>query len=72
VTASAAEAVVRFRTARREEEMAALLAALVSAGVAVAQFREVQSDLEEAFMTLARSDREEAQQAGPEKAGGAA
>jgi ABC-2 type transport system ATP-binding protein len=56
VTASAAEAVVRFRTARREEELAGLLAALVAAGVGVAQYREVQTDLEEAFMTLARSD----------------
>jgi ABC-2 type transport system ATP-binding protein len=58
VTASAAEAVVRFRTAKREEELAGLLAALVTVGVGVAQFREVQTDLEEAFMTVARSDEE--------------
>jgi ABC-2 type transport system ATP-binding protein len=50
------EGVVRFRTARREEELAGLLAALVGAGVGVAQFREVQTDLEEAFMTVARAD----------------
>ncbi len=56
VSASAAEAVIRFRTARRDEELAGLLAALVAAGVGVAQFREVQTDLEEAFMTVARSD----------------
>jgi ABC-2 type transport system ATP-binding protein len=56
VSTSAAEAVVRFRTARREEELAGLLAALVAAGVGVAQFREVQTDLEEAFMTVARAD----------------
>jgi ABC-2 type transport system ATP-binding protein len=56
INASPAEAVVRFRTARREEELAGLLAALVAAGVGVAQFREVQTDLEEAFMTVARSD----------------
>jgi ABC-2 type transport system ATP-binding protein len=53
VSSSAAEAVVWFRTARREDELAALLGALVSAGLGVAQFREVQTDLEEAFMTLA-------------------
>jgi ABC-2 type transport system ATP-binding protein len=53
VSASAAEAVVRFRTARREEELAGLLGALVGAGLGVAQFREVQTDLEEAFMTVA-------------------
>jgi ABC-2 type transport system ATP-binding protein len=56
VTPSAAEAVVRFSTSRREEQLSALLADLVGAGVGVAQFRELQTDLEEAFMTLARSD----------------
>ena len=56
VTSSQAEAVVRFRTAKREEELAELLAALVAAGLGVAQFREVQTDLEEAFMTVARAD----------------
>ncbi|HVS36578.1 MAG TPA: ABC transporter ATP-binding protein [Gemmataceae bacterium] len=55
VSVSAAEAAVRFRTARREEELAGLLAALVAAGLKVTQFREVQTDLEEAFMTVARS-----------------
>jgi ABC-2 type transport system ATP-binding protein len=59
VASSAAEAVVRFRTTRGDEELAGLLAALVAEGVAVAQFREVQTDLEEAFMTLARSAAEE-------------
>ena len=56
VNASPAEAAVRFRTARREEELAELLAALVAAGLGVTQFREVQTDLEEAFMSFARSD----------------
>ena len=56
VTASQVEAVVRFRTAKQEEELAGLLEALVSAGVGVTQFREVQTDLEDAFMTLARAD----------------
>jgi ABC-2 type transport system ATP-binding protein len=56
VSASAAEAVVRFRTAKREEDLAGLLGALVAAGLGVAQFREVQTDLEEAFMTVARAD----------------
>jgi ABC-2 type transport system ATP-binding protein len=61
VNAAADEAVVRFRTAKREEELAGLLAELVKAGVGVAQFREVQSDLEEAFMTLAQSSDEDAE-----------
>ncbi len=54
IQASAAEAAVRFRTAKSEEELAGLLAALVAANVGVTQFREVQTDLEEAFMTVAR------------------
>ena len=54
VTASPAEFAVRFRTAQAEEELAALLAALVAAGVGVAQFREVQTDLEDAFMTVSQ------------------
>jgi ABC-2 type transport system ATP-binding protein len=56
VTSSPAESVVRFRTARREEDLAGLLAALVSAGIEVTQFREVTSDLEDAFLTVARAD----------------
>lgn len=59
VTSSLTEAVVRFRTAKREEELAGLLAALVADGLGVTQFREVQTDLEEAFMTVARADEEE-------------
>jgi ABC-2 type transport system ATP-binding protein len=55
ITSSPVEAEVLFRTARREEELAGLLKALIAAGVEVAQFREVQTDLEEAFMTLARA-----------------
>jgi ABC-2 type transport system ATP-binding protein len=55
ITSSATEAVVRFRTAKREEELTGLLSALVAAGLGVTQFREVQTDLEEAFMTVAKS-----------------
>ena len=53
VSTSPAEATVRFRTARRDEEIAGLLAALVRGGLAVEQFREVQTDLEEAFLKVA-------------------
>src|SRR5262249_58186030 len=55
ITPSPAEAAVRFRTAKSEEELAGLLAALVGAGLGGTQFREGQTDLEEAFMTVARS-----------------
>ena len=51
VTASPTEFAVRVRTARGDADLAEMLAALVAAGVRVTQFREVQTDLEEAFMT---------------------
>jgi ABC-2 type transport system ATP-binding protein len=35
--------------------MAGLLAALVSTGLGVTQFREVQTDLEDAFLTAAKA-----------------
>jgi ABC-2 type transport system ATP-binding protein len=56
VSPSAAESVVRFRTALPDEELAKLLATLVAAGLGVAQFREEQTDLEEAFLTVAKAD----------------
>ena len=54
VTGSAAESTVRFQSGKREEELAGVLTALVSANVAITQFREVQTDLEDAFMTVAK------------------
>jgi ABC-2 type transport system ATP-binding protein len=59
IKASPAEAAVRFRTARREQELAELLAALVRARLGVEQFREVQTDLEEAYLTVAHSEESE-------------
>jgi ABC-2 type transport system ATP-binding protein len=53
VRASPTEAVVWFRTAKGEEELAGLLTALTAANLGVTQFREVQTDLEEAFLTVA-------------------
>ena len=49
------EATVRFRTAKQESELGDVLTRLVQAGIRVTQFREVQTDLEEAFMTFARA-----------------
>jgi ABC-2 type transport system ATP-binding protein len=56
VVASPVEFAVRVRTARDDAGLAELLAALIAAGVRVTQFREVQTDLEEAFMTAAATD----------------
>ena len=57
VTESETEAAVRFRTARNEAELAGILAELVTAGIAVGQFRELQTDLEEAFLSFARPEK---------------
>ena len=54
VTGVAAESTVRFQSGKREEELASVLTALVSANIAITQFREVQTDLEDAFMTVAK------------------
>ncbi|MBC7852565.1 MAG: ABC transporter ATP-binding protein [Pirellulaceae bacterium] len=51
-----AEGVLRFRTAQPEAQLADLLAAMIQGGVKVTQFREVQTDLEEAFMSFAKED----------------
>lgn len=47
------EATVRFRTSKPESELGDLLVQLVQSGVHVMQYRELQTDLEEAFMSFA-------------------
>ncbi len=54
VVEAPAEAIVRFRTARPESELGEVLAQLIQGGIRVTQFREVQTDLEEAFMSFTR------------------
>jgi len=55
VATSEAELTVRLRTSKSDRDMAGLLARLVQAGIVVTQFRELQSDLEEAFLSVTRS-----------------
>ena len=50
----ATESTVRFRSARSESELGDVLTRLIQEGIRVTQFREVQTDLEEAFMSFAR------------------
>ena len=50
-----AEAIVRFRTAVSEVTLGQLLNELVRNQIPVTQFRELQTDLEEAFMTFANA-----------------
>jgi len=52
VTEAHTESVVRFRTALPEPHLVRIIRRLVKVGVHVSQFREVQTDLEEAFMSF--------------------
>jgi ABC-2 type transport system ATP-binding protein len=54
VIEASAEEAVRFRTALPEAELGKILAQLVQEGIQVTQFREEQTDLEEAFLSFAR------------------
>ena len=54
ISESPSEAAVRFRTSKSETEMGHLLAQLVTEKIDVTQFRELQSDLEDAFLSVTR------------------
>jgi ABC-2 type transport system ATP-binding protein len=54
VTSSSTERIVRFRTSKTERELGELLSRLVHHGIVMSQFRELQSDLEEAFLSVTR------------------
>ena len=56
VTPSPAEGMVRFRTSHPEDKLAELLTQLVQAGIQVSQFRELQTDLEDTFLSITRED----------------
>lgn len=53
VRVSSTERTLRFPTTRSESELAELLTELVRSGIQVAQFRELASDLEDAFLSVA-------------------
>lgn len=55
VSKSEAEAVVRFQSDHSESELADLLKQLILKDIVVAQFRELQSDLEDAFLSVTQS-----------------
>lgn len=56
IAASLAERVLRFPTVRTEMELATILQQLVAANLPIAQYREVTSDLEDAFLSVADRD----------------
>jgi ABC-2 type transport system ATP-binding protein len=60
ITGSAAEAIVRFQTSQSESDLSELLARLVRAGIHVSQFRELQTSLEDAFLSVTQNDDREA------------
>jgi ABC-2 type transport system ATP-binding protein len=56
ITTHPAEAVIRFRSAMADDRMSEVLASLIREGIDVAQFRELQTDLEDAFLSVTRED----------------
>jgi ABC-2 type transport system ATP-binding protein len=60
VKASTQEAEVRFSTTLDDASLAQILASCVNSGVGIVQFREVQMDLEDAFLEVTRADKAEA------------
>jgi ABC-2 type transport system ATP-binding protein len=55
---SPAEAMVRFWFAGAETQLGQILASLVGAGIQVTQFRELQTDLEDAFLSITHRESE--------------
>ena len=55
VEGSPAEAIVRFETTKSEDELAVVLARLIEGRVGVSQFRELQTDLEDTFLSITRA-----------------
>jgi ABC-2 type transport system ATP-binding protein len=58
VTASTTEAMVRFTTDLNDEDLARMLSALSKMDLGIAQFREVVQDLEDAFLSVTRGERD--------------
>lgn len=56
IVASPAESLLRFRANLTEQEMSQIIQKLVAASIPVSQFRELQTDLEDAFLTVAHED----------------
>ncbi|MEO1997782.1 MAG: ABC transporter ATP-binding protein, partial [Planctomycetaceae bacterium] len=65
VTVSEAESIVRFRTTRDEEGLGQVLSFVVESGVPVTQFRELQTDLEDAFLSVTQQQTDSAPPAQP-------
>lgn len=60
VVPSPADGTLRFTTTANDAKLSVLLAKMIAAQIRVAQFRELQQDLEDAFMTVTRETAENA------------
>ncbi len=65
VTSARTETMVRFSTSLSDRELTPLLTHLVGSGEAIGQFREVPTDLEDAFLSVASQDGESPPSSGP-------
>jgi ABC-2 type transport system ATP-binding protein len=63
ISSSVTEAIVRFRSDESEHELGRVLSKLVEDKVPVTQFREIAGDLEEAFLSVTRTDNKKAESA---------
>ncbi|TWT47040.1 putative ABC transporter ATP-binding protein YbhF [Thalassoglobus neptunius] len=61
VEASETESTVRFQTTVDDDSMQRLLAQAITRGLSIVQFREVQVDLEDTFMSVTKSDAQNSQ-----------
>jgi ABC-2 type transport system ATP-binding protein len=61
ITPSPAEGIVRFETVRDDSQLSDVLIGLIQAGVRPSQFRELQTDLEDAFLSVIRQNQQTAQ-----------
>ncbi len=52
------ESLIRFQSSRSDKDLSGLLAHLIDKRIAVAQFREVPTDLEDAFLSVTRDERD--------------
>jgi ABC-2 type transport system ATP-binding protein len=59
VTLSEAESIVRFDTDLPDQELAGILATLLDKGISVVQYREIPTDLEDAFLSVTSQDCED-------------
>jgi ABC-2 type transport system ATP-binding protein len=64
VNVSQAESIIRFPTTKSDKELSGLLAALVDARLEIAQFREIQTDLEDTFLAITRGEQRAQSKAG--------